>query len=224
MNNLVIGNGQIGSAIARALECPAVDIGQKHEGKVDTIHVCFGYSDNFVENVKAYQEEYKPELTVIHSTVPMGTSDLCNAVHSPVRGVHPDLYGGVMNFVKFFGGKDAEKAAGIFYSKGIKISTTPDARTTELAKLHSTTQHGAAIMMNKEIHADCEKHGVDFDVVYTQFNETYNEGYAQIGKGYFCRPVLKYMEGKIGGHCVIPNCHLLGTETAQNIISKNEEL
>lgn len=222
--NLVIGNGEIGSAIARALMCPAVDIGETMDEPVEAIHICFPYSDTFVNDVKLYQEQYDPSLTIIHSTVPIGTSDLCDAVHSPVRGVHPDLYEGVMTFVKFLGGEKASEAAKIFKEKGISTKTTPSAKTTEGAKLWSTTQHGVAIMLNKEIHEYCKTHGLDFDIVYTEFNETYNHGYKKLTREYFSRPVLKFMEGPIGGHCVVPNCHLLGGKTAQDIINKNEQL
>ena len=224
MKNLVIGNGEIGKGIAKALDCPAVDIGEVYEGKGGAIHICFGYSDDFVDNVKTYKMLYNPDLTIIHSTVPVGTSDECGAVHSPVRGVHPDLYGGIMTFVKFFGGNRAGEAAKIFEERGIETFVTGKAVNTELGKLHSTTQHGAAIMLNKEIYQNCEDEGADFDIVYRLFNKTYNDGYKRLGKDKFTRPLLDYMPGGIGGHCVVPNCELLGTETAQQIILKNQQI
>ena len=55
----------------------------------------------------------------------------------------------------------------------------------------------------------CDQIGADFDEAVTDFNETYNSGYDQLGKKNVIRPVLFPPDGPIGGHCVIPNAKLL---------------
>ena len=44
--------------------------------------------------------------------------------------------------------------------------------------------------------------------VYTWANETYNQGYKELGKENVIRPVLFPPKGEIGGHCVVPNFNL----------------
>jgi hypothetical protein len=73
------------------------------------------------------------------------------------------------------------------------------------------------ILLNKEIRDYCNKHGVDFNIVYTEFNRTYNEGYEELGRKEVARPYLKYVDGKIGGHCVYQNSKLLDSKTAKAI-------
>lgn len=225
VSNLVIGLGEIGKAIQAVLSCDGIDKNDTApKMKYDIIHICIPWSDAFVDVVIGYQEQFNPEVTVIHSTVPIGTSDALGAVHSPVRGVHPNLEQGVRQFVKFFGGKDALIPAQVFLERGVKVQTTGDARNTEAGKIWSTTQYGAQILLQKEIYEFCEKHGLDFDVVYTKFNRTYNQGYDELGLTQFCRPVLKNYPGPIGGHCVVPNCHLINSETPTKIIKADEKL
>ena len=58
-------------------------------------------------------------------------------------------------------------------------------------------------------HAMCEREGVPFNEVYKQTNEIYNRGFSGIRPN-VVRPVLEYVPGKIGGHCVRANAKLLG--------------
>lgn len=208
--SLVIGCGQVGSAIQKVLECDGYDTNSG--GLVplaDVIHICFGYSDTFEEEVRLYRQGTDAQLVVIHSTVPVGTSAALNAVHSPVRGKHPDLERSVRTFTKFFGGPKAEEAAAIFQEKGVKTICTPKSETTEAMKLFDTEQYHLNILMEKAIYAFCQEHSLDFDVVYTLANVTYNEGYYLLGMPWFSKYVLKHEDGPIGGHCVVPNSKLL---------------
>jgi hypothetical protein len=203
--NIVVGAGQIGTAIRNILDCDIEDIDFQYEGMYDVIHICFGYSENFVKEVKKYQALHMPRLTIIHSTVPVGTSAKLGAVHSPCRGVHPHLEEGIRTFVKFFGGPQAEEAAAIFSEKGITCEMTPLAATTEFLKLYDTEQYRDAIVREKQMHEDCQKLGVDFEIAYTRANTTYNEGYETLGMPQYKKYVLEHREGPIGGHCVEPN-------------------
>lgn len=211
MRSIVIGNkGQIGSAIQTILDCDGEDSDFAYEGTYDVLHVCFPWSDSFVEKVVEYQQMHLPQLTIIHSTVPVGTTkQIPNAVHSPCRGKHPDLEGGIRTFVKFFGGEKAAEAAAIFTEAGITCRMTPNSDTTEYMKLMDTEQYRDAIIREKQIHEYCTEHGLDFDVVYTEANQTYNEGYEQLGMPQYKKYVLTHMEGPIGGHCVEPNHGIL---------------
>ena len=221
---IVIGLGEIGKAIKTILSCDGIDKENNKSGIYDVMHVCFPYSDNFIEQVKKYQEIFKPNLTIIHSTVPVGTSKKIGAIHSPVRGKHPDLVGGIMNFVKYFGGEKSEEAAKIFSKLGIIVSSGHTSDTTEALKLWDTAQFGFNIVLEKEIKKFCDKYGLDFDIVYRDANRTYNEGYEKLGNPEFKKYILKHVDGKIGGHCVISNLDLLDSDISDFIKRYNDKI
>lgn len=214
MKQIVIGLGEVGSAIKKILECDGYDSltgTLPMDGKeYDVVHICFPYkNEGFLSQVELYRKVFNPSLVIIHSTVPIGTCDLLDAVHSPVRGIHPHLEEGIRTFVKFFGGRQASTAAGIFRAHGIKTVTTLEARETEALKLWDTTIYGWNILLQKAIKAYCDENGLDFDLVYKLANKTYNEGYAELGRPEFTKYVLKDFPGPIGGHCVQENWDLL---------------
>ncbi len=209
MRQLVIGLGQIGSAVQSILGCDGVDKDLSDHQSYDVIHVCIPYNEEFDRWMKEFIYRYSPGLIVIHSTVPPGTSEKYGAVHSPVRGRHPNLEPGIRTFVKFFGGPRAVEAAHPFVEAGIECCTTPLSVTTELGKLIDTEQYREAIEVMRNIHAICEDYGADFNVVYKAFNQSYNDGYDRLGEPQFKKYVLDYMPGPTGGHCVNPNHKIL---------------
>lgn len=209
MKHLIVGYGEVGKAIHKVIGKAYIADFEKITWKgedVDVIHICIPYSKDFNRIVREWREI---GLVIVHSSVPVGTCDKLKVVHSPIRGVHPHLAKGIRTFVKYFGGKNAEKAAHIFMRLGITTYIFDKAKTTEALKLWDTTQYGRLIMLEKEIHAWCKKNKVDFDAVYTMANRDYNEGYMKLGRPEVVRPYLKHMEGPIGGHCVLPNAKLL---------------
>lgn len=211
--HLIVGYGEVGKAIHKVLGKALIadSKGGSWRGEnVDVLHICFPYSRNFEEAVK--QWSMVARLTIVHSTVQLGFCDRLQVVHSPIRGVHPQLEKGIRTFVKYFGGKNSKKAARIFREFGIKTRSFPEAKTTEALKLWDTTQYGRLIMLQKEIYAWCEKNNVDFESVYIDANKDYNKGYIKLGRPEVVRPYLKYMPGTIGGHCVLPNAKLLGVK------------
>lgn len=225
--HIVIGLGEVGAALKNILKADGLDIYKESDadgGPYEVMHVCIPWGKSFVSSVTNYQQIYKPSIVIVHSSVPIGTCDFHGWVHSPIRGVHPNLELGIRTFVKYFGGKQAFEAAEIFARLGVKVRIAARARDTEAAKLWDTTQYGVMILLEKEIHAFCKKNDLDFETVYASFNETYNSGYYQLGMPHVARPSLVHMDGKIGGHCVIPNAELLDSPSANRIISDNSQL
>lgn len=205
---LIIGQGQIGTAVQAVLRCPGIDVGDSIP-KSDVIHICFPWFDGFVEEVKTYQKQTGAKLVIVHSTVPVGTCDPSEWVHSPCRGIHPHLEAGIRTFVKFFGGKDSRDAAYLFIKEGLECRWTDNAKDTEAMKLWDTEQYREAVLLEKRIYEYCKKHDLDFNIVYTMANETYNEGYEVLGHPEYKKYVLKHIEGPIGGHCVEANHGIL---------------
>lgn len=227
MKNLVIGLGEVGSAVQKILGCDGLDFEKDSTadgGPYEVLNICFPWSDTFVRSVQNYVDIYKSRIVVVHSTVPVGTCDAQGWVHSPVRGVHPDLELGIRTFVKYFGGKDAHEISTEWAKLGINIKSVEKAKHTEALKLWDTTQYGLMIMIEKEIHAFCKNNDLDFDLVYTDANHTYDIGYESLNRPEVCRPYLKHVDGPIGGHCVIPNAKLLRNPLADILLKFNEVL
>lgn len=222
-SQLVIGCGEVGTAVAGLLEADKCDVNIAPPREMyQAIHICFPYSEHFVQYVTDYQAKFDAKLTVIHSTVPLGTSRKCGAVHSPIRGKHPNLLESLKVFVKYFGGERAREAAALFSQ--CSTVCVPDQETTEALKLWDTTIYGVNIALEKVIHEWCKKNGVDFQTVYEHAGRSYNAGYRAMGHPEFCKYVLKHIEGPCGGHCVTPNAKLLNAGWPSEVIAQMSEV
>lgn len=222
MKSIIIGfRGEVGNALKEILtdaydDVSGIDV-KKHEtnsfgdltGEFDIMHICFGYFNDFVHEVKEYQKKFNPKYTIIHSTVPVGTSWMCDAMHSPIRGLHPNLKGGILTFPKFIGGPAASYVADYFRKAGIKVILFDKPETTEALKLFDTEYYRHCIEFAKEVKEYCDKHQLNFSEVYTIPNMTYNEGYTKLGYSEYVRPVLQPIMKEIGGHCLLPNQKLI---------------
>ena len=222
----IVGHGQVGQAVAKLysetdtskswFSFDKILIYDPYQGmmddisEVDILNVCIPYTRDFVSIVKDLPTPNW--YTVIHSTVPVGTTEKFGHkfLHSPVRGVHPNLYEGLKTFVKFIGGDEqlAQAYSGHLKTLGVETHICKDAKTTELSKLADTTYYGLCIAFTSDMKKLCDEYDLDFMEVMTKYNNTYNEGYKKLGKPNVIRPVL-YPTDKIGGHCVIPNAKLL---------------
>lgn len=225
----IIGYGEIGQSLEKlylgkdfVIQINDTGLDKSEiELNVDILNIAIPFTskDTFVEVVSKYITELKPELTIIHSTVTPGTTlDVIkntknnNIIHSPVRGVHPNLYEGLKTFTKFIGSdnKEATILAKNHYDEIVlKYEIFESSKATELAKVLSTTYYGMCIAFHNDINNLCKEHNVKFDEVATKWNKTYNEGYSKLGMSNVIRPVLyPPKDGKIGGHCVVPNAEL----------------
>ncbi len=231
---LVIGLGQIGTAIKDILGCDGLDPEKSIypeksvTHKYDVIHICFPYFPGFIQEVQTYAADFEASLIVIHSTVPIGTTKSIgdNAVYSPVRGIHPNLKEGIETFTKFFAGDRSKEALDLFFTKIRHCTYSISENATEsleAAKLWDTTQYGLNIILQKEIHSFCEERKLDFGLIYTTFNESYNMGYEILGHPEFKKYILKPSDGPIGGHCILPNCDILPHWICELIRLKNKE-
>lgn len=217
MKSIIIGQGEAGLALYQILNkhYPTKTYDKYLNkkiivGKFDILHIGFPYSGpEFISEVKKYQDKFKPKYTIIHSSVPVGTSRKCNALHSPIRGLHPNLVTSLLVFPKFIGGLEASQVADYFRRADINVILCDDQETTELGKLLDTEYYRACIEFTKRAKELCNQHNVNFHEVYTLFNQTYNESFIKLGHPEFVRPVLQPIMKEIGGHCIIPNSKLL---------------
>jgi len=215
----IIGYGEIGKAIERVyLEKdvqPFIKDFDRDDGLqgCDFLHVCIPYTKGFVPVVERYVDELNPKIILVHSTVAPGTierlSRYYKIAHSPVRGVHPDLYEGIMTFVKVVSGNAAHEVSQHLEQLGITTSIYDNPVTSEVAKLLSTTYYGVCIAFHDYARKVCEATGANFEQAMTEWNTDYNEGYRKLDMPHVARPVLYPPQGSIGGHCVVPNAEII---------------
>jgi UDP-N-acetyl-D-mannosaminuronate dehydrogenase len=211
---VVLGLGEVGLPLLAlserhhavvGVDIEGVDAGQV--GPVDVMHVCYPFEiDDFVAETVRYIDVLRPGLTIINSTVAVGTTREVHRrsgapiAHSPVRGKHTRMLGELLVYDKFIGGIDervSELAAEHFRSLGMSTKVMPTPETTELAKLTETTYFGLLIAWAQEVERYCEQLGLSYDEIVSFYEEI----------PFF--PAQKYFPGVIGGHCVMPNVGIL---------------
>jgi UDP-N-acetyl-D-mannosaminuronate dehydrogenase len=223
---MVIGLGEIGKplleVISRHNNTVGVDIAPPAEppADIDIMHVCYPFGINdFVGETARYIQRFNPRLTVINSTVAVGTTRAvaertgATVVNSPVRGKHTRMAADLLHYDKFVGGVDpvsGERAARHFESVGMKTKILSSPEATELAKLTETTYFGVIIAWAQEVERYCDQLGQNYDEVVSIYDEV----------PFF--PRVKYFPGVIGGHCVMSNIEILSQLTHSGILEAIE--
>jgi UDP-N-acetyl-D-mannosaminuronate dehydrogenase len=211
---VVVGLGEVGRPLLELVsehhDAMGVDISPPtgEIEKVDVLHVCYPFNiKDFVGETARYIELFRPTLTVINSTVAVGTTRKiaertgAAVVHSPVRGKHARMLEEIRSYTKFVGAMDpaiGELAAKHFSSLGLKTKILSSTEATELGKLTETTYFGLMIAWAQEVERYCDQSGQQYDEIVSLWEEI----------KFF--PSVKYFPGIIGGHCVMPNIELLG--------------
>ena len=223
MKSAVIGLGETGRPLFEILsEYYAVDGIDLKDRKnpiplnYDIINICIPYNDKFVSIVQDYQDLFNQPLTIIHSTVPIGTtSKIKNAVHSPILGRHDRMKEDLKTFKKWIGGEKVEEARNYLQRAGFYCECVSTSEETEALKLMCLAKYGMSIAFaqyQKDI-ADIYKFPYD-DVARWDVN--YNVGVDE----WLQRPILQPPNGPIKGHCVIPNTKILNQQHPNPILQE----
>lgn len=71
-----MGYGEVGQAIAAFYQNPKMKDLNRNDGlkRIEILHACLPWSENFVKIVKKEIKKIKPKLTIIHSTVVPGAT------------------------------------------------------------------------------------------------------------------------------------------------------
>jgi len=210
---VVAGLGEVGKPlyqlISERCDTVGIDVGTSLEGigQVEVLHICFPFQiKDFIGEVARYVDLFQPELTVINSTVAVGTTRRVAertglpTVNSPVRGKHVRMLEELRTYTKFVGASDpvvGEHAVEHFRSAGLKTKLLSSPEASELAKLTETTYFGLMIAWAQELERYCDRSGANYEEIISFYEEI----------KFF--PTVKYFPGVIGGHCVMPNIELL---------------
>lgn len=210
---VVVGLGEVGKPLFQLLssryDAVGVDVTPPTESiaDVDVLHICYPFEiQDFVGECTRYVKLFKPAVTIINSTVGVGTTRTvaertgASVVHSPVRGKHVRMLEELGSYTKFVGAMDASAgavAAKHFEQAGLKTRVLSSPEASELAKLTETTYFGVMIAWAQEVERYCDRSGANYDEIVSFYEEI----------KFF--PRTKYFPGIIGGHCVMPNIEIL---------------
>jgi UDP-N-acetyl-D-mannosaminuronate dehydrogenase len=210
MNNLVIGLGEIGRPLMEVLKSRYHVWGRDIQAagklpQMDVVHICYPFSERFVDVTLKYLAEHQPTLCIIHSTVVPGTTDAIieraetPVVYSPVRGRHGSMVEDLKRYAKFVAGTTwgVRKAKELFAKIGLRAVVFPSVAALELAKLIETTYSGLLIAWAQEMERYSDKLSVNYyDLMLFLAEIDYLPGMA-------------FQPGFIGGHCIMQNLELL---------------
>lgn len=215
---ITIGAGEIGRAVNMVFGGELCDKDNQPVGKYDMLFICFGYDDKFCKEVKKYQKKYCPKNTVIFSTVPIGTCTKLGAIHSPVVGKHPFLKESIRKSVRWIGGvcSDFIDLCGEY---GLKCLVLKKPEYTEWLKLRCTTLYGLNIEFARYSKKISDKLGMEFELTKL-WDKDYNDLYKSLGMKWAKRYILNAPEGKIGGHCVVPNAKILNKQHPDKLVER----
>lgn len=216
--NLIVGMGQIGNGLFSVLsdqvlvEC--IDRDPEFVAhKIEILHIAFPYSEDFSKYVEEYVARFNPALTIVYSTVPIGTCEKLGVVHSPVEGKHPALGLSIKNSPRWLGSTNQRllDKAGKFWEQFGHIRKMPSADFTEALKLLSTTEYGINIEFARYKKQIADDIGMDFSAT-RQWNMDYNLLYRKLNMDWASKYILDAPEGPKGGHCVTPNARILNEQ------------
>ena len=213
---LVVGLGEVGGALSQVLKRNGRRVfehdieRQEFDAPIGVMHLCFPFTKqaDFEAIALSYIDRFKPQLTIINSTVVPGTSrsiaekSSTPIAYSPVRGKHVRMAEDLLKYRKFVAGTDdktTKLAAEHFREAGMTTQCISKLETLELAKLGETTYFGVLIAFAQELNRYANQVNGDYEEALDFFEEV------------DFLPRTKYYPGFIGGHCVIPNIQLLRT-------------
>lgn len=212
---VVVGLGEVGGPLLELIQrsgrnVVGIDIdptSMPERGTVDVLHICIPFEiADFVGEAARYVELLQPQLTVVNSTVAIGTTRAIGertgtpVAYSPIRGKHARMLEELTKYVKFIGADDeavADRAVEHFESLGMTTKVLASPETAELAKLTETTYFALLIAWAQTVERWGQEHGADYEEVVSFYDEI----------GFF--PPVRYVPGVIGGHCAMPNIELL---------------
>jgi len=242
MNVIIIGMGEIGTAIEKLIK-ENIDCFITHLDKdpnksdwsiiecFDIMHVCFPEHNcsQFVSSLTEYIKKIKSKLVVIHSTISIDTVEKLSLLktvpiyHLPIRGTHGRIEKDMKKFPLYIGSvnqidkKDVLKYLEKVFK--IPIYQMDSAKETALSKLLSVVWYGMNICFVQGVKLMCERNNINFDQAYTEFFAS-----DVIGDKYYFNEKLKkivanklvpkpvFYPGYIAGKCVIQDVELLQNE------------
>lgn len=209
---VVAGLGEVGRPLmyilSRSYNCAGIDIEPVEiQAPCSVLHICYPFQiGRFAEVTAEYVHNLNPALTIVHSSVPPGTTREIEErigdsplAYSPVRGKHSHMETDMMRYRKYVAAHRQESlidALEHLSGAGFRTAVFPSPEIAELAKLLETTYLGVLIAWTQEM----ERMAAHYDGAFSDVNR-FVEEIDFLPSGTF--------PGVIGGHCVLPNIEIL---------------
>lgn len=171
----VAGLGEVGRPLLHILagkyDCAGIDIEPvEFDAPCSVLHICYPFQiGNFIAVTVDYIRKLRPDLTILHSSVPPGTTreiqslvPNCFVAYSPVRGKHPRMEADLMQYRKFVAAPYSSSLAAArehLTGAGFRVAVMPSPELTELIKLLETTYLGVLIAWSQEMERLAAKYG-----------------------------------------------------------------
>lgn len=236
MKAILVGYGEVGKGLYEVLsKHHEICIHDPYQGffagsylSASILLVAIPYTKTFEDAVKQYQKIYGTGTTIIFSSVPIGTCSRLGAIHSPIEGRHNNMAESIRKHIRWIGGASLI-VENFFRVAGLITYSVPYPEITEFLKMQSTTIYGINIEWARYCKQAADKIGFDYSLL-----KKYNQDYNNLVTEVHCNPdLVRYNldtpEGKIGGHCVLPNAKLLQKEKGfghpfiQTVLDLNED-
>jgi hypothetical protein len=219
----IIGLGEVGKALFEIIrgvypETYGMDLNGTLPEDLNFLHICYPYhGEPFTSITSEYINRFNPEITIIESTIPPGTTSKILAetkkpiCHSSVRGLHPYLKVGLFRFPKYIGSATAEhpewafKVADYYKGLGIQAEVCRSALEVELGKLLELCEYSLDIAWQQEAYRICRSLGADYEQAVTIQRDKYS--FTQKSEHEFRR--FPITPGHIGKHCCIPAVNIM---------------
>lgn len=223
MKNLIIGAGEVGSGLhqifSKKHQTFIRDIEPRADdpSDIEVLHIAYpDFGDRFIPVTVDYMNDYKPKLTIIHSSVRPGTTETLTSfgypiIHSPVRGRQPHLAEEMITYPKYVGSKHADwldQAARFFRECNWPVVRINNSTSTELLKLLSNVHMGLEIAWRQEVERMLKHFKIDRED-YESWEQTYFVGYVLNQQTNLIRSQMR--PDPIGGHCILECTALLKT-------------
>lgn len=231
--SLILGYGEIGQSIysvfSKHYRMDWVDLGKtsieyNEDRKYKVLHVCIPWQEDFVRTVDMCALKHKVDLVIVHSTVPVGTTEqlkYIRKVHAPIRGRHENLAEGIKAYTMFIGFMNEDElqyALEYLNNAKIPVAVYKRYKTTEAAKLLELLQYGMNIEFARYAQDVCNKFGISYPAVVMDYAMTHNNTVKLIDDANLQKPILHPPKGEIGGHCVLPGIRLLCKQVESPIL------
>lgn len=236
---LIVGLGEVGSALytifkeSGNFKVFGLDIDKtkwqplnpKLPKQVDSLHICFPYTEDFQSHVIALVNIFKPKLTIIESTIaPKTTENLATylkkvVIHSPVRGMHCEgqMVNDIKRWIKYIGCiQEVYPEAEKHYAKAnIKTVYLGSSTESELAKLANTTYRAWMITYFQELHRITKRLECELPNVMKLIIDDHKIEHTK----------PPFYPDCIGGHCLIPNTEILSKHSSLfSLILKSNQI
>lgn len=224
--HIVIGLGEIGQPLYNIIRSEGTSVAGHDPGKevlldlenneCDILHIAIpGGMEDFCKIVNNYINQLNPNIVLIHSSIPPGTTNKVKGeivAHTPVMGKHKNMEKEMIRYPKMVGIKSLNNYNLIeieLKKFGFKCKWIPDPSACELGKLLQTSLYGLLIAWVQESSYLSNYYGVDWNLVRKFWVEVESEDFNISSK----------WPGVIGGHCIIPNIDLISKEVNVPLLS-----